>query len=118
MIEVIIPSFPRDQRSVWEEAAHAWRLPFWDWATTTSVPSLCKNPTVVVPTADGKGEESIPNPLFQFRMPTNKPMSSAGMDNFKDPWVDDGDTLYVSSPQKTKHSLEFAERLVWGMCSD
>ncbi|KAL3477040.1 hypothetical protein BJX99DRAFT_270192 [Aspergillus californicus] len=94
MTQKIIPNFPRAQRPVWEEAANAWRLPFWDWGVSSSVPALSKYPTTLVPTKDGKSEESISNPLFQFRMPTNKPMSTAGMDNFKDPWVDDGDMLY------------------------
>ncbi|KAL2824308.1 hypothetical protein BDW59DRAFT_162646 [Aspergillus cavernicola] len=94
MVQDIVPNFPREGRSAWEEAALTWRMPFWDWGVSTSVPALSKYPTTVVPTADGKDEERIPNPLFQFRMPTNKPMSSAGMDNFKDPWVDDGDILY------------------------
>ncbi|KAL4879315.1 hypothetical protein BJY04DRAFT_220171 [Aspergillus karnatakaensis] len=94
MVLEIIPNFPQNERSAWNEAATTWRLPFWDWGTTSSVPDLAKYPTTVVPTADGKDEERINNPLYQFRMPTNKPMSTAGMDSFKDPWVDDGDILY------------------------
>ncbi|KAL4915885.1 common central domain of tyrosinase-domain-containing protein [Aspergillus aurantiobrunneus] len=94
MTQEIVPNFTSDERPAWEEAAHSWRLPFWDWGVTSSVPDISKYPTTVVPTADGTGEERIPNPLFQFRMPTNKPMSSQGMDNFRDPWVDDGDMLY------------------------
>ncbi|KAL4861797.1 hypothetical protein BDV12DRAFT_203650 [Aspergillus spectabilis] len=94
MVQEIIPNFPREGRSAWEEAALTWRLPFWDWGVTSSVPALAKYPTTVVPTADGKDEERINNPLYQFRMPTNQPMSTAGMDSFKDPWVDDGDMLY------------------------
>ncbi|KAL3487186.1 hypothetical protein BJX62DRAFT_246212 [Aspergillus germanicus] len=94
MVQEIVPGFPREERGAWEEAALSWRLPFWDWGVTSSVPDLSKYPTTVVPTSDGKGEERILNPLFQFRMPNNKPMSTAGMDNFVDPWVDDGDMLY------------------------
>ncbi|KAJ5890227.1 hypothetical protein N7504_011037 [Penicillium tannophilum] len=94
MVKDIVPNFAEDQRPEWEEAAETWRLPFWDWGLTTSVPDLCKYPYTFVPTADGTGEESVHNPLFQFRMPNNQPMSAYGMDNFKDPWVDDGDMLY------------------------
>ncbi|KAI9370619.1 common central domain of tyrosinase-domain-containing protein [Aspergillus egyptiacus] len=94
MVKEIIPIFPREARAEWEQAANAWRLPFWDWGLTTSVPELSKYPTTVVPTPDGKGEERIPNPLYQFRMPNNKPMSAHGMDDFKDPWVKNGDMLY------------------------
>lgn len=95
----IVPNFAEEGRSDWQKAAQTWRLPFWDWGITTSVPDLCKYPTTLVPTADGKSEEIITNPLFQFRMPTNQPMSSAGMANFKDPWVPDGDMIFV----RTKH---------------
>ncbi|KAK4862915.1 hypothetical protein LT330_010745 [Penicillium expansum] len=94
MKQEIVPAFAEDLRPEWKEAADGWRLPFWDWGVTTSVPDLCKYPYIFVPTSDGTGEENINNPLFQFRMPTNQPMSTAGVDNFKDPWVDDGDMLY------------------------
>lgn len=97
MVKEIIPNFPQDQHSEWEEAANSWRLPFWDWGVTSSVPDLCKYPTYPVPTQDGKGVETIPNPLFQFRMPDGKPMSTQGMDDFKDPWVPEGEMLYVCS---------------------
>ena len=95
MTQEIVPKFPSDQRPAWEEAANAWRLPFWDWGTTTSVPDLAKYPTIHVPTTDGKGEESIPNPLYQYRVPTNEPMSKYDMANFTDPWVEKGDMLFV-----------------------
>lgn len=95
MVKEIIPNFPQNQLTEWEEAANSWRLPFWDWGLTSSVPDLCKYPTYPVPTKDGKGVEIIPNPLFQFRMPDNKPMATQGMDNFKDPWVPEGEMLYV-----------------------
>ncbi|KAJ6103635.1 Concanavalin A-like lectin/glucanases superfamily [Penicillium sp. IBT 16267x] len=94
MTQEIVPNFAEDQRPQWQEAAEGWRLPFWDWGISTSVPDLCKYPFTFVPKADGTGEESISNPLFQFRMPNNKPMSYYGMDDFKDPWVEDGDMLY------------------------
>ncbi|KAL4748038.1 hypothetical protein BDW72DRAFT_196173 [Aspergillus terricola var. indicus] len=94
MVQNIIPNFPKEDQEAWNRAANAWRLPFWDWGVRSSVPDLAKYPTTNVPTADGKDEESIPNPLYQFRMPNNKPMSTEGMDAFKDPWVDDGDMLF------------------------
>lgn len=97
MSQEIVPGFAEDLRPEYKEAADGWRMPFWDWGMTTSVPDLCKYPCILVPTSDGTGEENISNPLFQFRMPTNQPMSSAGIDNFKDPWEEDGDMLYVCS---------------------
>jgi len=96
MVQDIIPNFPEDDRAEWQEAAENWRLPFWDWATQNSVPELCKYPTTLVPTADGLSEESIPNPLYQFRMPNNKPMSTQGLDSYETVWDDDPQMLYVS----------------------
>ncbi|KAJ5899989.1 Concanavalin A-like lectin/glucanases superfamily [Penicillium taxi] len=86
MIKKVVPQFTKDRAS-WEAAAQTWRLPFWDWGISSSVPDLCKYPIFVVPAYDGKGVRSINNPLFQFHMPTDQPMSTAGVDNFKDPWV-------------------------------
>lgn len=97
MIQEIIPNFNKDIRAQWKEAAEDWRLPFWDWGVTSSVPDLSKYPYTFVPTADGTGEESIRNPLYQFKMPNDKPMSAFGMDDFRDPWVDNGEMLYVRS---------------------
>ncbi|KAJ5925145.1 hypothetical protein N7454_007784 [Penicillium verhagenii] len=94
MTKEIVPKFAEEGRAEWEAAAKAWRLPFWDWGITTSVPDLCKYPTFIVPSVDGKSEEVITNPLFQFRMPTNKPMSTVGMENFRDPWVPQGEMIY------------------------
>ncbi|RJE24069.1 hypothetical protein PHISCL_03605 [Aspergillus sclerotialis] len=87
MVGEIIPNFPEDERAAWTAAANEWRLPFWDWGITNKVPKLCKYPTTVVPTADGKSEERIDNPLYQFKMPTGKPMGSGEVGNFLDPWV-------------------------------
>jgi hypothetical protein len=95
MVQEIVPNFAKDLRAQWKEAAEEWRLPFWDWGVSTSVPDLAKYPYTLVPTADGTSEERIPNPLFQFVMPNNQPMSTVGMDNFKDPWVDNGEMLFV-----------------------
>ena len=122
MSQEIVPGFAEDLRPEYKEAADEWRLPFWDWGKTTSVPDLCKYPYILVPTSDGTGEENIHNPLFQFRMPTNQPMSTAGIDNFKNPWEDDGDMLYVcssfvrlglySNPDSSVNVLELAVGLM------
>ncbi|KAJ5408780.1 hypothetical protein N7509_002663 [Penicillium cosmopolitanum] len=85
----IIPNFPEEDREEWTELAHSWRLPFWDFGAQVSVPELCKYPTIAVPTFDGKDLYNIPNPLYQFRMPTHKPMGTAGIKDFVTEW--DGD---------------------------
>lgn len=97
MVDDIIPKFPADVQQSWKDAANSWRLPFWDWARTTKVPRLARYPTTIVPTADGKGEERISNPLYQFIMPNNRNMGTEKVGHFKDPWVDEkeAETLYV-----------------------
>lgn len=106
MVGEIIPNFPESERAAWTAAASEWRLPFWDWGITSKVPKLCKYPTTVVPTSDGKSEERIDNPLYQFKMPTGKPMGSEEVGNFLDPWVpkEKAKTLYVSS-QKSVNKI-------------
>lgn len=107
MTQDIIPNFPEEERKEWSDAAYNWRLPFWDWAIanedssagTVKVPKLSKYPTTIVPTADGKGTERIDNPLFQFKMPDNKPMREHGVQKFVDPWGSP-DELDVSFPEK------------------
>ena len=97
--KAIVEGFDEEVRPEWEEAADTWRLPFWDWGTTTSVPILSRSPIAIVPTADGKGEQPIPNPLYQFRNPTGEEWGALKVDNFKDPWVgENGKQLYVSAP--------------------
>ena len=94
----IVSAFDEEVRPQWEEAAANWRLPFWDWATQTAVPNLSKSPIAIVPTADGKGEQPIPNPLYQFRNPLGEPWSTLKVDDFKDPWVPvGGELLFVSA---------------------
>ncbi|KAJ5173461.1 uncharacterized protein N7500_001392 [Penicillium coprophilum] len=78
MIREIIPQFSEAHQASWREQAESWRLPFWDWARNGRVPDLAKYPTITVPRPEG-GSIRINNPLFQFRMPTDKPMRSEGV---------------------------------------
>lgn len=95
MRDEIIPGFPKDQQAEWREAADSWRFPFWDWSIanpnsstgTVKVPQLSKYPTITVPKSDLSGEERIENPLFQFKVPTNEPMSKYLVEEFLDPWA-------------------------------
>ncbi|KAJ6105130.1 hypothetical protein N7523_010204 [Penicillium sp. IBT 18751x] len=89
MIMEVIPQFPEDQQAAWREKADAWRLPFWDWARSGRVPDLAKYPTITVPKPEG-GRIRIDNPLFQFRMPTDKPMRSEGVGT-ENTWANDAD---------------------------
>ncbi|KAJ5219622.1 hypothetical protein N7468_008826 [Penicillium chermesinum] len=93
----IVSGFDEEVRPEWEEAAENWRLPFWDWGTQATVPNLSKSPIAIVPTADGKGEQPIPNPLYQFRNPQGQPWGALKVENFKDPWVPEGGKLLFFS---------------------
>ncbi|KAJ5375867.1 hypothetical protein N7517_007873 [Penicillium concentricum] len=78
IIREIIPQFPEAHQASWREQAESWGLPFWDWARNGRVPDLAKYPTITVPRPEG-GTVRINNPLFRFRMPTDKPMRSEGV---------------------------------------
>lgn len=121
MAQDIIPNFPEEEQKEWNDAAYNWRLPFWDWAIanedsatgTVKVPKLSKYPTITVPTADGKGTERIDNPLFQFKMPNNRPMRDHGVQSFVDPWGLP-DELDVSFPPRN----EMFQRLINGSTAE
>lgn len=89
MVRDVIPQFPKEQQAGWRELADSWRLPFWDWARNGRVPDLAKYPTITVPNPKG-GIVRIDNPLFQFRMPTEKPMRSEGIGT-ENTWADDAE---------------------------
>lgn len=109
MLEVI-PNFPEEDREKWTELANTWRFPFWDFGAQNTVPELCKYPTIAVPTFDAsfdsKDVYNIPNPLFQFRMPTHKPMGSAGVKDFVTEWDGaDAQELFVRFQHGALRSL-------------
>lgn len=89
MIKEIIPQFPEAHQASWREQAESWRLPFWDWARNGRVPDLAKYPTITVARPEG-GSVRINNPLFQFRMPTDKPMRSEGVGT-ENTWENDSE---------------------------
>lgn len=89
MVNEIIPQFPASQQALWRQQAESWRLPFWDCAQNRRVPDLAKYPTITVPRPAG-GTVRIDNPLFQFRMPTDRPMRSEGVGT-ENTWQDDAE---------------------------
>ncbi|KAJ5253116.1 hypothetical protein N7489_003526 [Penicillium chrysogenum] len=89
MVKEVIPQFPEAHQASWRQQAESWRLPFWDWARNGRVPDLAKYPTITVPSPQG-GSVRINNPLFQFRMPTDKPMRSEGVGT-ENTWENDAE---------------------------
>ena len=70
------------EKSNWITAANQWRLPYWDWALPhATIPSIYADNitgdktqiTIQKPTAADKStEESVPNPLYRYRLPKTK----------------------------------------------
>ncbi|KAI1819881.1 tyrosinase [Xylaria intraflava] len=82
MVNEIIPRYPA-YKDEYLEAAHTWRLPFWDWAKNPRVPGLAR-PREIGITFGGKPKITIKNPLYQFRMPNDKPMKAFGVGSIVD----------------------------------
>ncbi|KAK8108340.1 uncharacterized protein PG998_010353 [Apiospora kogelbergensis] len=78
MVKQIIPNFPKSEQQSWQQAADTWRLPFWDWAANPRIPALADKPEVTVTAPPGQ-KVRIENPLYQFRMPNDEPMSTQGV---------------------------------------
>ncbi|KAL3471608.1 hypothetical protein BJX99DRAFT_266607 [Aspergillus californicus] len=81
MINEIIPTYPENTRPALRAAADTWRLPYWDWAANPRVPWLASEPELQISLLDQL--ETIPNPLYQFRMPDGKPMEAHGVGDVK-----------------------------------
>ncbi|PGG97210.1 hypothetical protein AJ79_09293 [Helicocarpus griseus UAMH5409] len=81
MINDIIPQYPEKDQSTLRYAADTWRLPYWDWAANPKIPWLATEPQLQVSLLEEL--ETIPNPLYQFRMPNGKNMASEGVGDVK-----------------------------------
>ncbi|KAI1211298.1 Di-copper centre-containing protein [Annulohypoxylon truncatum] len=54
--------------SAYREAARAFRLPYWDWASNAQLPPSCAAPNVTV--AGPRGPLTMRNPLYSYKWPT------------------------------------------------
>ncbi|KAI9934409.1 hypothetical protein MW887_000023 [Aspergillus wentii] len=123
MRDEIIPGFPKDQQAEWREAADSWRFPFWDWSIanpnsstgTVKVPQLSKYPTIMVPKSDLSGEERIENPLFQFKVPTNEPMSKKCIGTSRWPDDEDAGINKIRAPNGQNETIR-ADTEAWRHC--
>jgi tyrosinase len=90
MVDVVIPSFPKDKQAELTAAANAWRFPYWDWAAKKVrdpskpagyyVPLIVENKMINVVTP--LGPTIIPNPMYAFTTPF--PMGTHGIVGFSD----------------------------------
>ncbi|KAL2825783.1 hypothetical protein BDW59DRAFT_145909 [Aspergillus cavernicola] len=81
MVDEIIPTYPPKDQLGLRAAADTWRLPYWDWAVNPKIPWLATQPELQISLLDQL--ETIPNPLYQFRMPDGKPMEAHGVGDVK-----------------------------------
>jgi hypothetical protein len=81
----------------WTFAKDTWRLPYWDWARTSTqhyiLPDAVSKATVTIfppPTANVKNPDSYPNPLTGFVNPEkdkyNNPLPFGQMPAGKEQW--------------------------------
>ncbi|KAI5925049.1 tyrosinase [Camillea tinctor] len=87
MINEVIAEQPQSRRVKYLEAANTWRLPFWDWAKNPKMPGLLCCPRVTI-TLENEDPMIIDNPLYKFKVPTDKTMGAYGVGTLKFP---DGD---------------------------
>ena len=85
MVKEIIPKHTKtasdEERKAWIDAANNWRLPYWDWASSLSVPLLANGPEFEAPMPDGS--VIIPNPMYKFTTPDKQPFSTHGVPDLK-----------------------------------
>ena len=67
---------PDNQKDELEDAAKAWRLPYWDWAVNNEVPLLAQEELIEVSTKFGTAK--IKNPLYQYDLPKGKTFGTMG----------------------------------------
>lgn len=53
-------------KAAWLQEANAWRMPYWDWAESPSVPAVALSATISVVQPDGTMDTPKWNPLYQF----------------------------------------------------
>lgn len=82
MVGEIIPRYP-SHKDEYLKAVSTWRHPYWDWAKNPTMPGLARMKRVGI-TVGGEPKIVIDNPLYQFRMPNDKPMSVHGVGKLAD----------------------------------
>ena len=81
---------PAPEKTMWEDAAKQWRLPYWDWAAKQAyindygLPEIFTKETVDVldfdPTVTTRA--TVPNPLWKFSNPGGIAMGATAMGKY------------------------------------
>ena len=71
MLEILASwgSIDAKERDIWLDAANRFRLPYWDWARTKAIPSICRDAEIEVLMPGNRPQLKITNPLTKFRNP-------------------------------------------------
>jgi hypothetical protein len=90
MLEIIARSDSAAvDRTVWEDAARNWRLPYWDWGVKQTyiedygLPEIFTKERIPILNFDQTTTTNIVNPLWKFSNPTGVPMGHRSMGVFR-----------------------------------
>ncbi|KAK2778714.1 tyrosinase [Colletotrichum kahawae] len=64
--KIVDPITDPNIKARWLQEANAWRMPYWDWAASPSVPAIVLPATISVVQPDGTMDTAKWNPLYQF----------------------------------------------------
>jgi|SRR5438094_4268920 hypothetical protein len=77
MVNEVIPRYPSHKKE-YLDIVRTWRHPYWDWAKNPTMPALARLKRIGIQIG-GEPRVVIDNPLYQFRMPNDKPMGAYGV---------------------------------------
>lgn len=64
-IQLLAGKYTGENASVYDAASQTFRLPYWDWASDSQIPSSCTTKNITVNAPDGP--LTIRNPLYSYR---------------------------------------------------
>ena len=71
MLETIASwtSIDAKEKDRWLDAASRFRLPYWDWAQTKTIPRICREAKITIHMPGNQLKQQVNNPLVAFRNP-------------------------------------------------
>ncbi|KAI9050966.1 hypothetical protein LZ554_005076 [Drepanopeziza brunnea f. sp. 'monogermtubi'] len=64
LIQDIVKTYPAANHATYKVAADNFRIPYWDWASTPTMPDVVNQPTVQIVTPSGP--QNVTNPTFRY----------------------------------------------------
>lgn len=62
--QTIAQQYPNSNRATYQAAADSFRIPYWDWASSATIPSSLTSQTITINTPTGS--KTLTNPLFRY----------------------------------------------------